>query len=286
MADTASSSQDNDEQTRNDATYAKYVDAVVKDLEADPVPPLSRPPGLEHPPGEDAPPTGAFSGMLRAMRDQQSSLREHEHIKKQLSRSYVSDVRDLTRKHGGKTWVAPNVLIREDAARYFPEVTGVSIDTRGRVNTRHMCAGKVSLVTIMGTSLSEEHVSSFTHDAVETHKSNPHFRFVQINLQENKMKYYVLSLFVARLRDKIDPALQPYYIISAQNFEYLRDPMLMQNKFVGYVFLLDPQQRIRWAGSAFATPAERDSLRRCAGVLLDRAAEDARKKTPKKTRRV
>lgn len=46
--------------------------------------------------------------------------------------------------------------------------------------------------------------------------------------------------------------------------------MGMQNKHVGYVFLVDWERRIRWAGCGFATLDEEEALRKCSHVLVNR----------------
>lgn len=38
------------------------------------------------------------------------------------------------------------------------------------------------------------------------------------------------------------------YIISYDNVDYVRDAIGLENKFVGYVYLVDWEGRIRWAG--------------------------------------
>jgi ATPase complex subunit ATP10 len=55
--------------------------------------------------------------------------------------------------------------------------------------------------------------------------------------------------------------------------EYLRDPMGMTNSKVGYVYLVDENLKIRWAGCADATEKEAQSLESCTGVLLKRLEE-------------
>ena len=47
------------------------------------------------------------------------------------------------------------------------------------------------------------------------------------------------------------------------------DPILL-GAFSGFVYLLDQQQRVRWAGGGLALPEETDSLMSCTGVLLHR----------------
>lgn len=252
------------------AKYTEYMLRALKDLENDPLPPLSRPPGLPLPVEQQGSHTPTYKDYYRRMTDPSANAAEREHLNKLLNHGHFSDLRALERKHGGKSYIAPNVLIREEFANYFPNVEGVALAGREAVSTAELCADKVSLVAVLTTNLSEEHCRSFAHPALELHGRNPLFRYVQINLQESKMKYYVLSLFMSNLRNTVPAHLQPSYMLSAQSFEYLRAPLLMENQYVGYVFLLDRRQRVRWAGCGFASPAERDALMRCAGVLLER----------------
>jgi ATPase complex subunit ATP10 len=62
--------------------------------------------------------------------------------------------------------------------------------------------------------------------------------------------------------------------------EYVRDPLGMTNSKVGYVYLIDENLRIRWAGCADATLKEAQSLESCTGVLLKRL-EEIQKEKPK-----
>jgi ATPase complex subunit ATP10 len=77
----------------------------------------------------------------------------------------------MTRKHGGKTWIAPQVLIREDVrpnvailvhishgyqkALYLPNITGKSLDERMQKHTTIMCFGRVTVLVMLGTKISE-----------------------------------------------------------------------------------------------------------------------------------
>jgi len=97
---------------------------------------------------------------------------------------------------------------------------------------------------------------------------------VQINLQENLLKSFLVKLFSNGLRSTVPPELQDTYLVSGQNMEYLRDPLGMTNSKVGYVYLIDENLRVRWGGCADATLAEAQSLESCTGVLLKRL-EDA-----------
>jgi ATPase complex subunit ATP10 len=52
--------------------------------------------------------------------------------------------------------------------------------------------------------------------------------------------------------------------------EYVRESLGMVNKHIGYVYLLDEELKVRWAGCGDAKPEETDALRTSAGVLLKR----------------
>lgn len=143
----------------------------------------------------------------------------------------------------------------------------------------------------------QEHINSFVRPALADLQDDPAFQYVyvslrfafrrasfflsrsiakltslqtQINLQENPLKSFLVTMFLSSLRKTIPPSQQPTYLLSHQSLEYLREPMGMMNKHVGYVFLVDWEGRIRWAGCSWATADEEESLRRCGHVLVER----------------
>lgn len=44
----------------------------------------------------------------------------------------------------------------------------------------------------------------------------------------------------------------------------------MENKHIGYTYLLDENIKVRWAGCGFARPEESEALANCTRVLLER----------------
>lgn len=50
----------------------------------------------------------------------------------------------------------------------------------------------------------------------------------------------------------------------------INHPLGIENKILGYVYLVDPNVKIRWAGNAMATEEEAQNLRRAAAVLMTR----------------
>ncbi len=51
-------------------------------------------------------------------------------------------------------------------------------------------------------------------------------------------------------------------------------PLGMENKLLGYVFLIDSNLKIRWAGCGTAQPKETDDLRRATAVLMARMGQE------------
>lgn len=191
------------------------------------------------------------------------------------SEAYYADVHKMS-FHGGKMWIAPDHLIREERSLYFPDLSGktlsasppeldlsLSAEARrsilmergpwvptsdGKGHTAQMVQGNVSIVAITHSQISEEHVKAWTQDVVERWRGHERFRFIHVNLQQNPLRTFLVSLFTSRLRREVPSYFHQTYILSYDNIDYIRDAMGLQNKFVGYVYLVDWLGRIRWAG--------------------------------------
>jgi ATPase complex subunit ATP10 len=100
--------------------------------------------------------------------------------------------------------------------------------------------------------------------------SHPLYQLVQINLQENLLKSFLVSLFSYSLRSNIPKRLHSTYLVSSQNMEYMKEAMGMVNTRVGYVYLVDDNLKIRWGACADAMEEETLALENCTGELLKR----------------
>lgn len=158
-------------------------------------------------------------------------------------------------------------------ALYFPDVLGTALKDRSKTSTTSLLRGNVSLLTILTSKISEEHAKSFHQPVLELYGNNPAFRLVQLNLQENTLKAYLVSLFLSSLRSVIPAQFHETYLLSSQSLETQRMQLGLHNKHVGYTYLIDQECRIRWAGCGFAEQSERNALIACTGVLLGRAGE-------------
>jgi ATPase complex subunit ATP10 len=158
-----------------------------------------------------------------------------------------------------------------------------------------MCYGKITLLAFESTELSvvryhfplenademrlQLQTKSFVNAVHPRFESHPYYQRMHINIQENIFKALVVNLFLHNLRAKVPKELYGNCLLSTQNMEYLREPMGLMNRMVGYVYLIDENLKIRWAAGGDATVAELGALESCLSVLLKRLEE--KKKTEK-----
>jgi len=172
------------------------------------------------------------------------------------------------------------VLIREDKALYFPNIEGKVLTNCAVTHSTDLCKGHISVVNIITTKLSDTQIQAYGAPTLEKYKDHPLFRYVQINLQENAAKSFLVMLFLNSLRSQNPSYLHPTYLVSKQNMEYLREPMGLENKYVGHVYLLDQNCKIRWAAGADPTPEEIINLERCTTVLIERLGAEKNQDGP------
>ncbi|KAL7277255.1 hypothetical protein ACG7TL_009108 [Trametes sanguinea] len=242
-----------------------------KGVKKDELPLLQRPLGVHAKPRPQGKET--WEEKKEKYLDQDKRLAERHHLAREATRGYFSDL-SATRHHGGKTWIAPKVMIREDKALYFPDISGTPLSGKEKVHTSNILAGKVSVVTLLTTRISEIQTAMFTQPTQDAFGSHPLFQRVQINLQDNLLKSFLVSLFASGIRKTVPEALWPTYLISSQNIEYLREPLGIANRHVGYVYLVDPKMKVRWAACADPKSEEIAALLTCTKVLLDRSSKE------------
>ncbi|PAV15345.1 F1F0 ATP synthase assembly Atp10 [Pyrrhoderma noxium] len=229
-------------------------------------------PYLPHPLGVDEPPTTyqkSWKESTLELMDQNKRMAQRKHIIKEATRGYFADL-NATRKNGGKSWVAPKTLIRKDAAKYFPNIYGRTLASADIKHTAEMCKGKISVIALISTMVSNEHANSFIDLTHTQYHTNPYYNYIQINLEDNIAKAFLRTMYINSLRRQTPLALHGQYMLSGQNMEYLREPLGIGNRHVGYVYLVDADMKVRWAGGGLALKEEAESLRACTGVLLSR----------------
>lgn len=204
------------------------------------------------------------------MLDRDKHLEKRKFLIKQATSGYFEDFhKTMHGGHGGKMWMAPKVLIREDKSLYFPDVAGKNL-LGDQVHTTTLCKGNISVVAFLSTQVAEEHVKSFTKFVLAAYTSDPKFKFVQINLQENILKSAIVSLSKSSIKRNMPQEFHETYMHSSQNMEMLRKPLGFENKHLGFVYLVDENLKIRWAGCGYAKDEEGVYLMELTNKLLQR----------------
>jgi len=84
---------------------------------------------------------------------------------------------------------------------------------------------------------------------------------MDINVEENLLRYCIVMMFRGRLMRRMEESRWGrYFIIKEGLGDETRDQMGYHNSKVGYVYLLDEECRIRWAGSGPPMALERAAL--------------------------
>nr|WRH23620.1 Triosephosphate isomerase [Naematelia aurantialba] len=156
-------------------------------------------PMLPHPLGVRNPPIASDTTWNQELVPEERRAARREALLKEASRGYFHDYNRIQKMHGGKLWLAPPVLIREDKALYFPNIAGRNLKGE-KSNTTNIFKGRVSLVSIVSTRLSEEQVRTLVPPVLEDQEGKPGFAYVQINHQPNRLKSMLLSFFVSSLQ--------------------------------------------------------------------------------------
>lgn len=209
---------------------------------------------------------------------------------KQIAKPYFRDWSNM-RFSKGKVFVAPERLFRAETALFFPNFLGRTLrrgaEKRNRNDgygglgrdTASAMQGKVSVVSFVSNQWAVNQVKTFCGP-----KDNPGIRElleenndvaqrIQINHESNTLKYWILRLFgMGRLRHaRTLDQQERYFIVRRGVSEIIKEAIGLLNDKGGYVYLVDTECRIRWAGSAVAEEHEKERMVRGLKRLISEA---------------
>lgn len=193
----------------------------------------------------------------------------------------------MDKEYKGKSFVSNERLFKKEKALYFPNMWGQTLSKDGQgpdggKDTTPALRGKISVIGIQGNNWAEEMVDTFLSPnanpelQVLLEKDAPQLQRVHINVQSDIASAFLVKLFSYRLRSTIpEDRWDRYFMVKLPRdirlglSDDVRDAMGFLNTRVGYVYLLDQDCKIRWAGSGHAWKGEVESLNAGIKKLLE-----------------
>lgn len=159
------------------------------------------------------------------------------------------------RKHGGKMYFANTQLIKPEKAGYMPNFIAQDL-RRKKMNTTEKLVGKITLMTFVYAKFGEPHVESFIKPFLEKYGQEKEIQLMEVNVQENLLKQFLLKAFVPMIRKNLAAERKENYCLIMKDISKTRKSLDMTNQYIGYVFLVDQDCKVRWAAHGEATAEE------------------------------
>lgn len=201
--------------------------------------------------------------------DYDKHIERRKNLAKTLYRPYFRDFSAM-RHFKGKTFLSNERLFKAEHALWFPNLHGRTVDAAQKPtgeDTTDVLRGRVSVVAVYSSGWAENQVKTFV-DAAQNpglsevlKQDGDVAQLVEVNVEPNPMKWWILRLFGYKIKaERAREQWGRYFIVRKGFTEEIREAIGALNSRVGYVYLLDRDCKIRWAGSAKAMDDEKESL--------------------------
>lgn len=208
---------------------------------------------------------------------------------KQIAKPYFRDWSNL-RFSKGKIFKCNDRSFSGDASLWFPNFYGKTLAKGldrierkdgyrglGR-DTVDVMRGKISVVSIVSSMWAKAQVDTFISaeqnpELQEVLQGNKDVaQNVWINMENNWIRWWLLQTFRGNLRKgKSEEEQRRYFMVRRGVDDVMKEAIGALNDKVGFVYLVDEDCKIRWAGSADAEAGEKESMVRSLKQLVQEA---------------
>ena len=220
----------------------------------------------------DPPHAGENTGNVKVKKDysgmtmSQRNLAKRADLVEKWGTNYFRDFKNIRKYRSGKTFMANPRIFKKAASLYFPNFRGETL-SESEADTTDVLQGRVTVVNVYSSQWGETQTRSFTGK-----KENPELQeilkehgdvaqMVDINIEENSMKAWIIALFKWQLKAKrSQEEWGRYFVVRKGVSEKIRETIGLLNGRVGYVYVVDEECRIRWAGSGDAEGTEMQDM--------------------------
>ncbi|PVU94767.1 hypothetical protein BB561_002276 [Smittium simulii] len=200
----------------------------------------------------------SFKQKIKDSVNPEQHIKRRDELYKQISESYWQGFADL-QKYGPKLFEATSELIPEKAALYFPKFKATSLNSYEH-NIPVLTRGKVSIVTFEFAKFAEKHTISYIDQYEKYFKDNKKVQLIQLNIEENWLKAFLLKACIPLLRSNIPKYRHNLYFTHFGSVETIKQQLGISNRFLGYCFLVDKNSKIRWYSNGVASENEAETL--------------------------
>ncbi|KAG0346772.1 Mitochondrial ATPase complex subunit atp10 [Podila minutissima] len=192
--------------------------------------------------------------------DEKRNLEKRKELLDDFQSGYFSEFSEVNRT-GAKLWKATTSMVNADKALYMPNIVGTSLKTSEPIELVDVLRGKISLLAISGTRFGEEQIETYMRPFLTRWPAgSSKVQMVELNIQENPLKAGLVRMMVPFVKKTIPEERHANYILHYKSIKHLKEPLSMQNSYLGYVFLVDGNCKIRWGAHGPATETEVKTL--------------------------
>ncbi|KAI5970677.1 ATP10 [Candida margitis] len=195
----------------------------------------------------------------------QAKERRQKNLDYDIKHSPIYDIKSFQNTKG-KIFRPPISWFKQDKALYFPDFIAKTLT--GKSNSLYdVLNNKYSIVRLYSTAIGEQCSKSYfkvddgdyySTDYKKFTEKFPNFQIVDINMPSSWLKGFILNLSLSNLRKMILPdRYQNYFILPLHILPpEIREHLHCDNQCSGYIYILDPSGKIRWASSGYSTPED------------------------------